>query len=270
MKAEFSAREKGSFAINLVACGYCENENFDIESISEENYRVFCINRGVLNADVDGLTHYTEKDGIAVLFPHSKITLNTEVESVFYICLSGCDVPSYLSELSVNSDTVAVQGNMKLFNACVMKLTDFMLSETAEEKKKSTLKVSSMLLEALSYLDSESAGKISKAGGHVSRAISYINANYTMGITAGDVSCLLGIDRTHFFRIFKKRTGLSPEQYIIKKRVERAKLNLKNSEMTIADISADVGMKDIFYFSKLFKKEVGVSPTEYRKSYRNR
>ena len=87
------------------------------------------------------------------------------------------------------------------------------------------------------------------------------------GISAGDVALQLSIDRTHFFRIFKAKTGVSPEQYITKYRVEKALDLLKEDRHTVTEIASLVGVSDVYYFSKLFKKNMGKSPTEYKKQF---
>ena len=59
--------------------------------------------------------------------------------------------------------------------------------------------------------------------------------------------------------------GISPQKYLINFRLNQACKLMKNTELSIAEISRSVGYQDPLYFSKLFKKEKGLSPSKYRK-----
>lgn len=67
----------------------------------------------------------------------------------------------------------------------------------------------------------------------------------------------------YFIRVFKKTTGLSPIQYVNRKRMERAKRLLATTEISVSAAADAVGM-DISYFSRLFKEHTGFSPSQYR------
>jgi len=73
----------------------------------------------------------------------------------------------------------------------------------------------------------------------------------------------------YFRKIFKKQTGLTPLQYLTKKRIEYAKKLLETrseKNMKVLDISTMAGFKDPYYFSRVFKKHEGVSPEAWKPS----
>ncbi|OPY85901.1 MAG: Arabinose operon regulatory protein [Smithella sp. PtaU1.Bin162] len=69
-----------------------------------------------------------------------------------------------------------------------------------------------------------------------------------------------------FIRLFKKETGDSPQNYLKFKRVQKASLLLKYSNLTIDEIALTTGFCDRYYFSKIFKKICDVSPAKFRKT----
>ena len=78
----------------------------------------------------------------------------------------------------------------------------------------------------------------------------------------------MGYGRTTFFKKVKKITGMTPNDYIKRYRMEKAAELITDDTLTIAQISYMVGIDDPYYFSKSFKAYYGVSPTQYRKGER--
>lgn len=74
----------------------------------------------------------------------------------------------------------------------------------------------------------------------------------------------LRISRGYFFDLFKKATGLPPTQYINQFRINRAREDLRNSDISVTEIAEKHGFSSVHYFSKLFKQVNGKSPREFR------
>jgi AraC-like DNA-binding protein len=78
------------------------------------------------------------------------------------------------------------------------------------------------------------------------------------------LSVELAVSERQLFRKVEKYTGLTPNNYIRKIRLWKAKQLLENyTYSTVNEVSTAVGMKDPYYFSKLFKGEFGVKPKAY-------
>lgn len=84
-----------------------------------------------------------------------------------------------------------------------------------------------------------------------------------LSISIERVAASLGYLRTHFTRVFKQLTNMSPKQYINQIRMERAK-ELLNTNLSIEQVASSCSFPDALYFSKQFKKWSGASPTQYR------
>lgn len=88
---------------------------------------------------------------------------------------------------------------------------------------------------------------------------------------AGDLSVASMADSVHvtpnyLSRIFKRQTGEGCNEYIVRKRIEKAKCLLETTSIKAGEIAGMVGYRDINYFSLAFKKQTGVSPTKYREN----
>lgn len=96
--------------------------------------------------------------------------------------------------------------------------------------------------------------------------ISWLLLQYAQPISIRQIADTFGYHRTHLSRIFKEKTGLSPAQYLLKIRMEKARQLLCTS-LTITEVAASVGYADPLYFSKQFHRWTGMSPSEYRSTF---
>jgi AraC-like DNA-binding protein len=119
----------------------------------------------------------------------------------------------------------------------------------------SQVKLNYYLLKCLLLLsENKQKRKTESPVSQVDKAIRYIEYNYMNGLSVSDVCVFLSIDRTYFYRIFKKYTGMAPEQYIINYKIKKAIELIRQSDLSILEISNSVGISDQYYFSKIFKK----------------
>lgn len=75
-----------------------------------------------------------------------------------------------------------------------------------------------------------------------------------------------GLSRPHFFKLFRKQMGVTPNLYLNMLRAEHAIGDLTGSAKTVADIAADVGFSSQASFSRFFASNVGIPPSEYRRA----
>jgi AraC-like DNA-binding protein len=101
---------------------------------------------------------------------------------------------------------------------------------------------------------------------YVNYAIRYFENNYMNDIYITDLSKTLGIESSYFSKIFRKKMGISPIEYLTRVRVDKAKQLLKFPPYSIKSIAAAVGFSDPLYFSKKFKKYTGMNPSEFAKT----
>jgi AraC family transcriptional regulator len=113
-----------------------------------------------------------------------------------------------------------------------------------------------------------SSGVIRGSGGrlarHALRAVEeYIDAHLDQNIALADLADVARLSEFHFARLFKQTTGLSPHQFVIHQRVERAKRLIAAGRLSLAQIAGDVGFSDQSQLSRHFKRLVGVTPKRF-------
>ncbi|MEL6470738.1 MAG: AraC family transcriptional regulator [Cyanobacteria bacterium J06623_4] len=94
--------------------------------------------------------------------------------------------------------------------------------------------------------------------------LDYIDAHLDQEIKLSDLAQLLDMSQFHFSRLLKQSLGISPYQYLLQQRVERAKQLLKNTDRLITDIALACGFNSHSHLSKQFKQLTGMTPKAYR------
>jgi AraC-like DNA-binding protein len=90
----------------------------------------------------------------------------------------------------------------------------------------------------------------------------YLNENYMYDLTIEDMACFTGRSLAAFKRDFKKISDLSPQKWLIEKRLNVAFDQIRNERRKASDVCFDVGFKNLSHFSTAFRKQFGYPPTQ--------
>ena len=96
------------------------------------------------------------------------------------------------------------------------------------------------------------------------QVLALIDDNLASGVSARQMANLVELGPCHFTRAFKVSTGLSPHQYVLRRRIERALDQLKQSKVSLADLAYKLGFSSQGHFTTVFHKIVGVAPHTYQ------
>lgn len=94
----------------------------------------------------------------------------------------------------------------------------------------------------------------------------YIDLNYTRPISNDELADLINKSESQMIRLFKKRFQKTPYDYALERKIHAATLMLKNTHMSVRDISMTLGFRNEHYFSSCFKEKTGVTPLKCRKN----
>ena len=99
----------------------------------------------------------------------------------------------------------------------------------------------------------------------LTRAKDYLDSCYTRDISLEELARISFMNNTYFLRQFRNYYQITPRQYLIKRRMESARIYLEtNKTISITEICSMVGYSDLSSFSKLFKQYYSLSPEQYR------
>lgn len=122
------------------------------------------------------------------------------------------------------------------------------------------------LMSTMKKLDAKKATGLNK----LQPAIQYIENNYKENIKIADLAAMCYINETYFSRLFSTTVGSTVSQFILEKRILKAKELLRNKGMKIQAVAEEVGYDDPAYFVRKFKQVTGVTPSAYQSSVENK
>ncbi len=94
----------------------------------------------------------------------------------------------------------------------------------------------------------------------------YIEDHLADELEIATLAALIPISQFHFARAFKTATGTPPHRYIMQRRIERSKVLLSVTRLSVAEIAYQVGFANQSHFSAQFRKSVGLTPKQFRES----
>jgi AraC family transcriptional regulator len=99
------------------------------------------------------------------------------------------------------------------------------------------------------------------------RIKAFVDAKMEDDLTLCEMAQAVELSTAHFSRMFRKSTGETPHQFLLRQRVERAKEMLRAADARVMDVAVACGFKSQQHFAQVFRHVCGASPTEYRQEF---
>lgn len=181
--------------------------------------------------------------------------------------------PDTLSELMyAENEKLSLRTQMPTEDETLSALIMTMHEELKRDCSSGRLFAQGLSLALIGYLRSRygdstsfrTLGKLSQR--NLSEVVAYVDANLGRDVGIGDLASLLSLSSSQFSRLFKTTVGLSPYQYLQKKRCERA-LELLKGPDSLAQIAQKVGLSNQSHFTVVFRQFLGVTPARARSEF---
>lgn len=134
----------------------------------------------------------------------------------------------------------------------------------SQNSKYAILETKGILSQILAHFLRYSTNKYEITDNRILKVLRYIRKHINENITMEEMTNLCYLSKDHFIRLFKKEMGITPIQYINRKKIEKAQLMLITNNQSIKDIAYALSFQNVYYFNRLFKKITGTTPMEYR------
>ncbi len=96
------------------------------------------------------------------------------------------------------------------------------------------------------------------------RVVEYVDSHLDETITLADMAAVAGLSRMYFAAQFRAATGIRPHEFLLRRRIDRAKQMLIETEMTLVDVALSVGFQNQAHFTTVFRRFVGETPYRWR------
>lgn len=257
--------------LNMYRCGMedCKSGHTWGPAI-RDHYIIHYILGGKGIFQVNGMTHHLGKDDGFLICPNNIIFYQADADdpwSYSWVGFHGLKAENYLKQANLTPDNPIFRYDRDDFlKDCLNRML-----ATKSLVKSGEIRLLGLLYEFLSQLI-EVAETVKNAGRnehgkemYIKKVIEFIGMNYSGKISIMELARQVGLDRSYLYSIFNEYLHVSPREYLISYRMNKACDLMQNSDLSIGDISRSIGYDDPLLFSKVFKKVKGVSPREFRK-----
>lgn len=251
---------------------YCGTEkctpSYSFGPAVRSHYLIHYILDGQGKLEVNGKTYYLKKNQGFLIPPDTVTYYEADKDNPWTYIWIGFN--------GVKADTYLAYANLDIDNPIFEYGEDNSLKEYVTQMLNlNTLSYANELeLEGLLYLfmsklarcshKSKSNENLKMAELYIEKSVEFIENNYSNPIKINDIANYIGLNRSYLTHIFKKNLNVSPQEFLLNFRIDKACDLLKRSSLSVGDISRSVGYSDPLTFSKIFKKVKDVSPKKYR------
>lgn len=175
-----------------------------------------------------------------------------------------------LLELHPNLRTIIIDKEESCYHAqksIRMGAIDYLVHPLIEDDVLNSIHRAIISLNQVSLLPHHDTDFLATHNEMISPMIQYIHDNFEKQLTLDILSDFMHLNKNYLSHLFKKEIGMSFIAYLTEYRVSQAKLRLRTTTDTLADIAHQIGYNDPAYFSRIFKKIADLTPNQYRQTY---
>ncbi len=185
--------------------------------------------------------------------------------------------PKYLSKMASEmnlSPNIELRETVSQKDQLIQHLSLAFLEEAAKKETSSRLYADSIAHTLMfhlikNYTNAKENAKQFLGGlsGHKLRLVTeFINDNLEQDLTLTEVASVADLSHFHFARSFRKTLGVTPQQYIVNRRIEKAKDLLLHSDLPLVEVGFQTGFKNQSHFTTLFRKLTSFTPKVWREA----
>lgn len=253
---------------------------YDLSSGYQDDYKTYGYNRictitqGEKCISVDNKTLKYDSSSVLILPSHAKIGMKIYRPTKAIVYELNTKMVEQVSEKVF--DEYAIDSNLftgnkfylgsNNYNEILQKIRNKLL----DNQKNSEFLVDLYAKELVYHLIQNEAVKqiLLDNTNPVTRAIRYMNSNYLQQISIREIAYNLNMSESSLCQYFKKVTGVTPNQYLTKIKLEKAQEMLKTASVT--ETAFNLGYQNISHFIMLFKNVYGITPKQYKMKVDNK
>ncbi len=263
--------QKQTNDLYLVHCGYQQcSPNYTYNHKIPNEYHIHFVLNGKGSLTIDNKTYKIKKDNIFLIPKDIPISYNADSNEPWeyiWVTFDGEKSSDYLDYAGLTKDNPVIISAIPTatYLPLIKKILDTNVLTIANEIKRVGIlyEVLSTLIGAQCSTTKNGKCYDYPSETYIDHALQYISLNYDH-IKINDIATYIGINRSYLTIIFKEKLEVSPQEYLINYRMRKAAELIKSTNLSIQDISTQIGYDNPYNFSKMFKRVYGLSPKNYR------
>lgn len=241
--------------VNPLICGHHECEpGHRYGPATRDYYLIHFVHQGCGTLINERGRQRVEEEQIFVIRPGEITTYEADLKDPWFYTWIGFEASEQIAN-NLSADVYSAIGCDSLFRQ--------MINSKRQNSREYFL--CSKIYELLTMLQSKDIAIEESASRYIRIAKNYIESNFNKEVKIAQVAENLKLDRSYFSHLFTEHMKLSPQQYLINVRMQKAQTLLEQSDYTISEIAAQVGYNDCAAFSRIFKRYIDMTPSDYRK-----
>lgn len=263
-------------SVDLFLC-YCGSENctrgYSYGPAVRSQYLIHYIIDGEGSYTVNNTTYKLKKNQGFLICPNVLTYYEADKDnpwSYMWVGFNGVKAQTYLNYANLNEENLIFEyskdDSLKDYISEMLKLK--------ERDYSNELKLEGLLYFFMSKLaevrkDTLNQKVYKSTELYLEKSVEFIENNYSNNIKINDIASYIGINRSYLTHIFKKNINMSPQEFLVNYKIDKACELLKNTDLSIKAVAGSVGYLDPLTFSKIFKKITGDNPKGYREKSSN-
>lgn len=229
-----------------------------------QNIMLLVVRSGALELSIAGQTMLATS-GQVVLFDCREPYHYTAADGLEFVWLlfNGLNTRAFYQRI------LQARGGRAVFSPSayteILSLLDNLISSCAGGERMTETACSQMLHRLLCLLLINDTNPAAAADDRIAAAIRFMNTNLTRPVNVRTVAQAVSLSPSHFSREFKSQTGYSPYEYIVLRRIDRAKHLLTSTSLSVKEVAYAIGYNSEENFIHSFQKNVGISPGLFRR-----
>lgn len=240
---------------------------FNVMLVEDEPLLLRSLERHISCNDLGFKVVCKAQDGQSALELLKKAEIHLVITDIVMPLMSGLELLTQINRYYPNIAVVLLSGYAD-FNFAQQALRegamDYVLKPITKEKIENILMKASVELGRIYQLIEDEALSGQSAEQTLEYVRAYLRKHFTEQINLSALASKLGISSAYLTKLFNKYEKCSPVKYLTDLRIVEAKQLLRNTTLTLKEISEQVGYQNQFYFSRVFRKTNRTSPSEYR------
>lgn len=258
--------------LHLNICGFQDLSDKDHSCVRENgraDYHLLYIVRGKCTAELNGKKITVSEGGLILFKPFEKQIYSFKKEDAtisYYIHFTGNYCEELISYIYPKDKSVVYLKKSNTIDTILEKMSN----EYISQKPFYSELCSAYLLELLTVIRRkllpENTSSLDKCIHPIESVCLTMHNDYNKNIPIKQYADFCGLSVSQFYRVFKTFTGMSPHDYVLQARINKAKDFLLYSNLSVSKIADITGFSNQNYFGRMFKKYTGVSPKNFSKS----